>query len=72
MKESRLYSGEVVWMRQLTNASFYCKFRYFREGFIFAKLRICVLFSMKIIPLRDGKIALLFTDIGKSGLSQEF
>ena len=39
-----------------------CKFRYSREDFIFAKLR------GKIIPLRNGKITLSFTELGNQAL----
>ena len=52
-----------------------CKFRFFREDFIFAKLRICsdsVLSFVKIKPSRYGKITLSFIDLGKSCISREF
>ena len=43
----------------------YCKFEYFREDFIFAKHR-------KIKPSQNGKITLLFIDLGEPYLSREF
>ena len=46
----------------------YCKFGFFREDFIFTKLRS----FMKIKPSRNGKITLSFIDIGISCLSREF
>ena len=49
----------------------YCKFGNFHEGFIFVKLSICEV-SRTIKSLRNGKITMSFTDIGKSSPSCEY
>ena len=49
----------------------YCKFGNFCEDFIFGETWHMQSF-VKIKPSRNGKIALLFIDIGKSCISHEF
>ena len=50
-----------------------CKFRNFREDFIFAKLLICDLQKFgKIKSSRNGETILPFTNVGKFVLSREF
>ena len=50
-----------IW-RTTSRSSKYCKFRTFRESFIFSNLRIFV----EIKASRNGNITLSFTDVGKS------
>ena len=52
-------------IRQMVVNKLYCKFRNFREGFIFAKLHICEVF-MKIRTLRNCEITLSSTGNGKT------
>ena len=49
----------------------YCKFGNFSDGFIFAKFHGCE-GLVKIKTLRNGKITLSLTDVGKSCPSREF
>ena len=53
------------------NLGQYCKFGNFREGFIFAKLRIYAKYRENKI-LAKYEITLLITDIGKSCPSRKF
>ena len=62
----RFYSNSVSFCRVCTNAvhlwiHFYCKFGYFREGFIFVKIK----------SSRNGKITLSFIYLGKPWPSRE-